>query len=471
MADQPDAVDCRVPFRVEDPERIPAARYYSEEFYKAEVEQLWPRVWQMACRLEQIPEVGDWVEYSNLGRSVIVVRTPDGIKAYQNACRHRGVPIAGGNGNGFGNCREAGFVCPFHGWRWNMHGENTHVFGKGLFSGRQLETDDLRLRTCRVETAIGCAFINYDDEAPSLRDCIGPLLDSLEQRNVGRLRSEWWYGTHLPANWKIAMEAFMEGYHVKTTHPQLHKAAPMIFEGRYTGAGEGRSFALPIDPALSARENILAHFRQLELTSAGMAGMVHAKEVAIARELLDVDLPDAPDQAFLGWFGRLQAEVTTQLRARGEPVPDLNAMAVSAPVEAVEFLFPHYFLLPSLTSYSSYRIRPTGPESCFFEIWSLTFFPEGEEPDVPMEPTLLPYDSTEFPEIPMQDYSNIPIQQIGVHAPGFEFMRLSQHVEGMISNYQRLIDGYLAGVPADKLAAATQCLAGNFDGRILDLGF
>jgi hypothetical protein len=88
-----------------------------------------------------------------------------------------------------------------------------------------------------------------------------------------------------------------------------------------------------------------------------------------------------------------------------------------------------------------------------------------------MEPTLLPYDSMEFPVIPRQDYANIPNQQIGVHAPGFEFMRLSQHVEGMISNYQRLIDGYLEGVPAAKLATATQCLAGNFDGQILNLGF
>ena len=267
------------------------------------------------------------------------------------------------------------------------------------------------------------------------------------------------------------MEAFMEGYHVMKTHPQLQAAAPMIFDGRYSGAKEGRNFAIPVDPKLSARENIMAHFRQLELTSEGMAGMVHAKEVEIARDLLDIDLPEDPAQALLTWFGTLQAEITTRLRARGEPVPDLNEVAMSAPLEGVEFLFPHYFLLPSLSSFSSYRIRPTGPESCFFEIWSLTFFPDGEEPEVPMEPTILPFDSQEFPPIPRQDYSNIPIQQIGVRAPGFEFMRLSKHVEGLVSNYQRLIDGYLAGAPAGKLAAANHCLGGNFDGTIEDLGF
>jgi hypothetical protein len=50
-----------VPFRISNPERIPAQRYYDEEFFKLEKELLWPHVWQMACRLEEISEVGDYV--------------------------------------------------------------------------------------------------------------------------------------------------------------------------------------------------------------------------------------------------------------------------------------------------------------------------------------------------------------------------------------------------------------------------
>jgi hypothetical protein len=96
-------------------------------------------------------------------------------------------------------------------------------------------------------------------------------------------------------------------------------------------------------------------------------------------------------------------------------------------------------------------------------------YPEGEEPEPVMEPVILPYDSAEFPPIPRQDYSNIPINQIGLHAKGFEFMRLSKNVEGMISNYQRMIDGYLAGVPQEKLAKANNLLGGNFDGKIFEL--
>ena len=147
-----------------------------------------------------------------------------------------------------------------------------------------------------------------------------------------------------------------------------------------------------------------------------------------------------------------------------------DELAADHPVEAVSYLFPHYFLLTYFTSMSSYRIRPLGPESCLFEIWSLTQFPQGEEPPPPMEPIVLSYDSQDFPQIPKQDYSNIPIQQKGMHSEGFEFMRLAKDVEGLISNYQRVIDGYITGEPQDKLTAASAQLGSNFDGQILDLG-
>jgi nitrite reductase/ring-hydroxylating ferredoxin subunit len=476
-----------VPFPIDDPERIPVQRYFDQEFYDLEVEHLWPHVWQMACRLEQIPDEGDWIEYSNLGKSVIIVNTGEtGIKAWHNACRHRGVPIAGmpkkdelGSADS-GNCKQSGFVCPFHGWRFDMHGENTFVYGRQLFSERQLEHADLNLIPCRVETAIGAAWINFDNDAPSVRDQIGPLIERLEAHNIHKARMEWCYGTVLPANWKIAMEAFMEGYHVMKTHPQLYEATGSLYNDMYgseTGSGGksgggGGKVAKSAAEGVGLKEVLDAQFRHMELLSEGMAGMLHAKEVEIARGLLDPEvlgLPEDPNQAVPMWFGAIAMEISKQLQAKGEPVPDLCEVNVSHPINAVEFLFPHYFLLPFFSSFSAYRIRPLGPESCFFEIYSLTMFPEGEEPDPVMGATVLPYDSPEFPPIPRQDYSNIPIQQIGLHSTGFEFMRLSKNVEGMVSNYQRMIDGYIAGVPQEKLAKANHLLGGNFDGKIHEL--
>jgi carnitine monooxygenase subunit len=453
-----------VPFEVRDRERIPVRRYYDDAFYQLECERLWPHVWQMACRTEQIAAVGDWIEYSNLGKSVIVVRTHDGIKAFHNACRHRGVQLV----KGHGNCKVNGFICPFHGWRWNAGGKNTFVYGKHLFSERQLEQGDLALRPCRVELFIGCVFINFDDSAPTLRGSVGEVAGALDAYQTDHMRAEWWYATVLPANWKIAMEAFMEGYHVMRTHPQLQEAVPALFNSMY--AVDSGGAVQSVNPKLSVRDNINAQYKLMQLLSEGMAGMCHAKDLAVAGSLLDVELPEDPNEAMMTWYGMLNHAVTQRGRARGEPTPDLNEIAAKTPIKAVEFIFPHYFLLPNLSSMSAYRIRPLGPESCIFELWSLTHFAAGKEPDAVMEPVTLAYDSDRFPPIPRQDYANIPAQQIGLHAEGFEFMRLSKAMEGLISNYHQLIDGYLKGAPLERLGRAATKLSGNFDGPILDLG-
>jgi nitrite reductase/ring-hydroxylating ferredoxin subunit len=459
MADGSDAGLKPIPFPVTDPERIPVKRYYDEEFFRLENERMWPRAWQMACRLEQIPEVGDFIEYDNLGKSVVVVRTRDGVKAYHNACRHRGVKLAEGSGN----CETAGFTCPFHGWRWNMDGKNTFVYGRSKFAEHQLDAADLELPQCKVDLWAGCVFINFDQDALSLRETLGPVTDRFDKYQVDKMRAEWCYATVLPANWKIAMEAFMEGLHVMRTHPQLQEAAGSIYNSMYGDSGA------PINLRASVRDNIASQIAHIDLISEGMAGMCHEKDAAIARQLADIDLPEDVGEAVMTWYGILANEVVKAGRARGEPTPDLNALAVSDPVNAVEFFFPHYFLLPFLTSMAAYRIRPLTPETCFFEIWSLTLFPEGQEPPVVMEPVVLPHDSDKFPPIPRQDYSNIPRQQIGLHAEGFEFMRLGKDVEGLISNYHRVLDTYLQGAPMEKVAKGVHVLAGSFDGPILDL--
>jgi nitrite reductase/ring-hydroxylating ferredoxin subunit len=453
-----------VPFLITTPDRIPAKRYYDEEFFQLENERLWPHVWQLAARLDAIPEIGDWTEYKILDKSVIVVRAKSGVKAFHNACRHRGVRLA----KDHGNCRGQGFICPFHGWRWNMDGENTFVYGKHMFGQDQLDAEDLKLPQVRTEEWGGCVFINFDDEAPSYRETIGPLAERFDAHNVADLKAEWWYSTILPANWKIAMEAFMEGYHVLRTHPQLHSACASMYNSMY--GNETGGLGQQINPNMTTRENVASHIKHLEELSVGMAGMVHAKEVEIARSLADIELPDDPQTGLMHWYGAFGAEVTRQLRERGEDVPDLNTVKQTHYVHPIEFLFPHFFLLPMFSSMSAYRIRPLTAETCYFELWSLTHMPAGSDHVAPKEPTFLPWDSKDYPPIPQQDYANIPEQQIGLHAGGFEFMRLGKDVEGLIANYQKIIDGYLTGVPKTKLAEATHKLCNNFDGPVLDLG-
>src|ERR1700723_316726 len=103
------------------------------------------------------------------------------------------------------------------------------------------------------------------------------------------------------------------------------------------------------------------------------------------------------------------------------------------------------------SSASAYRFRPLGPEETLMEIWSLTRYPDGGEPPVPPPPEVWAHDDPRVPPIPTQDFSNLPRQQRGLHNKGFEFMRLSQGMEGGIANFERTLDGYLAGLPDDEL--------------------
>ena len=118
------------------------------------------------------------------------------------------------------------------------------------------------------------------------------------------------------------------------------------------------------------------------------------------------------------------------------------------------YCFPHYFVLPMYSSASSYRFRPLGPEETLMEIWSLTRYPEGQRAGKPTPPEPWECDDPRWPPIPAQDFSNLPRQQRGLHAKGFEYMRLSGAERGALSNFERTIDGFLAGLPYEKLLPA-----------------
>jgi phenylpropionate dioxygenase-like ring-hydroxylating dioxygenase large terminal subunit len=158
-----------VPWAVQAVDRIPKQRYYSPEFYALETELFWPRVWQMACRLEEIPNPGDFVEYEILDQSIIVVRLDSAtVRVLQllPASRHE----ARG-----GSWLPPQLRLPVHGWCWGLDGKNTFVLRSEVFDENNLCADDLELAPVRSELWGGCAWLNLDDDAPALRDCIEPF--------------------------------------------------------------------------------------------------------------------------------------------------------------------------------------------------------------------------------------------------------------------------------------------------------
>lgn len=424
-----------VPFAMELPDRAPKQRYYDQGFFDLEAEQLWPRVWQMACRLEEIPDVGDFTEYTVLDQSVILIRTaPDEVRAFHNACRHRGVTLV----EGPGHCDDH-LQCPFHGWCYDTDGTNVRIPMRKSFSSHNLDADDVNLTTVRCELWGGCAWINLDDDAPPLRQSIEPAATILDAWKVESLRTEWWYACRLPVNWKLAQQAFQEMYHVVVTHPQL------VIPGMRYGA--------PVDTD-DERHFIDAEIRYLHTMSEGMAGMVHATDVAVAETLRDAELPEGREAAMTAWHRALNDAVVAYHRDRGCDVPDLNQLEDEGRNEPMGYCFPHYFVLPMYSSASSYRFRPLGPEETLMEIWSLTRQPEGETRPRPTPPEIWECDDERWPPIPAQDFSNLPRQQRGLHARGLDFLRLSSTMEGHISNYHRVIDGYLEGRPHEELLPA-----------------
>ena len=443
-----------VPYPMEFPDRVRKERYFDPEFYAMEVELLWPRVWQMACRLEEIPRAHDFVEYEFLDQSIVVLRTDDmEVRAFENACRHRGVKVVEGRGT----C-ESGFTCPFHGWCYGLDGKNTYVARAKTFAEHNLQPDDINLVPVRCEVWGGCAWINLDDDAPPLRQCIEPAATILDAWKVESLRTEWWYACRLPVNWKLAEEAFVEQYHVVETHPQL--AIPGM---RYSLRGGG---------AFDARAFIDAEIKYLHTMSDGMAGMVHANDVRIAESLRDIELPADPQQAIAVWNRALNDAVVQWHGEAGSDIPDLNELDAQGTNEPMGYCFPHYFVLPMYSSASSYRFRPLGPEETLMEIWSLTRVPRGSERGRPTPPERWESDDPRWPPIPAQDFSNLPRQQKGLHAKGFAYMRLSEQMEGHIANWQRTIDGFLAGLPYEKLLPALQEINVNpLDRPVVDITF
>ncbi len=372
----------------------------------------------------------------------MVVRTEDlGVRAFQNTCRHRGVRVVEGRGT----C-ESGFICPFHGWCYGPDGRNTFVTQSKTFAEHNLQPEDLDLTPVRCETWGGCAWINLDDDAPPLRQCIEPFATILDAWKVESLRTEWWYACRLPVNWKLAEEAFMEQYHVIETHPQL------VIAGRIPPR-KGEAF----DP----RTFVDAEIHYLRTMSEGMAGMVHANDVRVAESLRDIELPADPKSAMATWNRTLNDEVVRWHRDAGRDMPDLNELEAQGLNQPMGYCFPHYFVLPMYSSASSYRFRPLGPEETLMEIWSLTRFPEGSERRRPTPPEPWECDDPRWPPIPAQDFSNLPRQQRGLHARGFEYMRLSERAEGGIANFERTVDGFLAGLPYERLLPALRSVNVN----------
>lgn len=437
---------------------IRSGRYIDPEFAKLEQEKLWLNVWQMAARLDEIPETGDFTVYEIGEQSLIITRVDEHtVKAYNNACPHRGTALAEDSGT-FEKCR---IICPFHGWRWGIDGKNQYVLEQHQFRGGHLQSDDVALKEVGVEIFAGFVFINFSKNPQPFAEFIAPVGQLIEDLAIGDMHHYWWKSVAVPANWKVTVEAFLEGYHVPATHPQLETpSADFIFgddvskespqyahldhlyenfdngHGRFLGgdktpmAGHTSSAGDPVD--------LMAD--RLDLLVNGMDAMILAEDVALVRSLKNKPIPEGSSLG--GEYVKLLYSTAKQQQ---RPMPKLDPQ-VLAQWGGELFIFPNLMILPQAGNTMIYRVRPNGanPDSCIFEILSTKTYPAAQSiPRATVQTMDNPDDPEQFLQIPRQDFANIPKIQKGLHTQGCKQIWLADYYEKIILNLHQELDRFL----------------------------
>ena len=427
------------------PAFIPKARYTTRAFAERELERLWPRTWQVACREEEVPTTGDFVEYQIADQSILVVRVaPDEIRAYYNTCRHRGTRLA----HGCGALADAQITCPFHGWRWNLDGSCSFVLDPDEFGLTSLDTPGLQLGDVRCERRWGFVWICADPDARSLDEHLDPLPEYFDPLHLESMRFLWYRTTVLPANWKAALDAFHEGYHNYGTHPQLLQWSDdtaMRYEqfanghARYVtvrGAGPSKRFGLS-PGEWDDRE--LLYQQVMHLGRSFDGGLYSEDDMDAAARLRTMDIPEGSSAA--AEFARLVGEHAQEVGIR---FPELTAEQ-RAEGTGVFSVFPNLVMLVSLANCFMYRVRPVGndPDSCIFEMWALRLFPPSVDPPPLVRETAAYDDQDAWGTIPGQDFANMLEVQTGLHSWGCQGLRLGTRQEMNLLNMQRELDRYL----------------------------
>lgn len=444
---------------------VRTGRYTDPEFAKLEYEKLWGEVWQSAARLDEIPEPGDYTTY-DIGRlSATVVRVDENtIKAYHNACPHRGTALS----EGCGHFEGERIMCPFHGWKWDLSGKNFFIMEPQEFKNGQLCSDDVPLKEVHCEVYAGFVFISFAETPQPFDEYIAPVKQYLDGLAVGDMRHYWWRRIEGDCNWKVAQEAFFETYHVPCTHPQLDPVGktviyddvhvpgkPLQHEHVLTEAmeqGHGRFYAgekpMTTSDENAGEERLEYMIEHMQHLVEEMDAMVLQRDVDIAKTLRGKPVPEGSNYG-AEFIKAVYAQAAAEQRPMPAPTPE-NAGMWGGEV----FIFPNLLILPNLGNVMIYRIRPNGddPNKCIFEIFSTTTY--GPDVEVRRAEPMIVTDATD-PEqlllIPRQDFSNVDRIQKGLHSKGLKQVWLAKNHEAMILNMHQWLDKYLGAPGADSV--------------------
>lgn len=255
---------------------ITAERYISPDYLAREQGRVWEKSWLMAGLLSDVQEPGDFFVY-NIGReSIVVARTNDGdIAANYNVCQHRGARVMV---NDLGAVDK--FVCPYHGWTYELDGTLSFVPDTDRFS-QGAPCDKLSMKPVRVEVWAGMVWICMDDDAPTLAEYLGPIkemIDPFRPQDMTLIEDQT---CHLECNWKAVFDNFQELYHVEHIHPQhalifdcLHCNTDLMDRGHTRVVIEGFTVDTRLEIPDMPTEMMVPHMKVLGLDPEDFRGRV-----------------------------------------------------------------------------------------------------------------------------------------------------------------------------------------------------
>ncbi len=403
---------------------VPRSRYVSQAFHDLEMEKLWKRVWQMACREEQIPEVGDYYIYEIGDHSILVVRSAsDTIRAFHNVCLHRGRLLREHSG------RAEEFRCPFHGWTWDLDGQMTELPCRWDFP--HVDRDDYQLPELQVGRWEGFVFVNMDDDCEPFEDYIGVLPEHFERWPLGERYLEAHVAKKLPCNWKVAQEAFMEAYHVVATHPHL-MASLGDSNSQYDVWGN-------VSRAVTATGIASPHLRDMS-----------------EQDILDSIVgrsTDAPPfmKVPAGMTARELIGQTFRINFQAT-VPGAYDLTDAELIDSIDYtLFPNFHPWGGFAKVN-YRFRPMGndPNRCIMEVFFLAPF-RGKRPPAAKTQWLEEDDDwTEAVELGLlskvfnQDTFNMGKIQAGLRAKPDGMVPFARYQESKMRHFHSLLEQWIA---------------------------
>ncbi|HEX8059040.1 MAG TPA: aromatic ring-hydroxylating dioxygenase subunit alpha [Novosphingobium sp.] len=334
-------------------------RYFDRDFWKREWEGVWTRTWQVVALERQLMNVGDYVTMEFGSEVILAVRGTDNkIRCFYNVCQHRGMMLmTQESGN------ERRLTCPYHAWSFDLQGKIKTVPDLPDFAA-DAKCMEKNLVEIKSEVWGGMVWFNMDNDCGPLREFLSPIADQLDAYPMDQMVRTHWVTIEGEFNWKLVQDNFNESYHVFHAHPQLKFVAE--FHYLYSQFDLYES----------------GHCRML-MPGGSPSRAVRGGEDEIIRQMGEhIQFWGLDPEDFRGRMHDLREALQKQKRLLGkEKGYDFSGYDDNMLTDNWHYtLFPNlsFSLKPDGNIWLRARPHPTDPEKCFFDMWYMNLFPEGQ---------------------------------------------------------------------------------------------